>query len=381
MPALSLKAYESLASSGTLYGQLSDDLTALHESGQFTISAVGGFDTSSFTIRAPQGFLDDFYEDGLMRRVEWLNPEGIQIWEGYVHRIRYQTGQQEKTKSVENYFNRVYMAYSPLLTDFSPPVELPPELLILDDPEGQTKYGVKSVVISGGGRADDTAYDWARTVLKDRKKVPIGRSVSTGSGSIPQIQIEAQGYYHALKWLPYIKTATGKIQAHQVIQEILEYFHNINPWLSLDFGWMDYNFRRARRGYDELLSCWDVIENIISEGGAGGERWVGGFYQDRQFIYKPAEDIEGLYASSFELYQALGDPAQFIYDTALGAEVKPWDMTPDQVLHTVDSNVGGDRDLMYIEQITYSEPYGLQLVGEDDQRLKVYLAQRGLPGA
>lgn len=35
---------------------------------------------------------------------------------------------------------------------------------------------------------------------------------------------------------------------------------------------------------------------------------------------------------------------------------------------------------MYIEQITYTEPYGLSLVGGDDQRLAVFLAQRGLPG-
>lgn len=377
---LSLKAYEPLQTTGTLYGQFVEDLTHNHEGGNFVINAVGGFDSSSFTIKDTQGNLDDWYEDGLMRRITWENPEGIQVWEGYVHSIEYQTGKQRKSKSIENYLNRVYMDYAPLDTSVSPPLELSPVILLVNDLAGQAKYGIKSRVISGGGRADDTAYDWARTVLKNQSKVPVGRTVSTQSGGSASISIEAKGYYHTLKWLPYIKVATGKIQAHQVIQEILSYFHAINPWLSLDFGWMDYNFRRARRGYDELLSCWDVIENIIREGGSGGERWVGGFYQNRQFVYKPAEDILGMYSQSFELYQALGDPGQFIYDSALGSEVKPWDMTPDQVLHTVDSNVGGERDLMYIEQTTFSEPYGLDLVGEDDQRLKVFLAQRGLPG-
>ncbi len=378
--SLSLKAYEPLSEQG-LYGrEFVEDLTPNHESGQFVISAVGGFDTSSFTIKDTKNALDDWYEDGLMRRISWENPEGIQVWEGYVHSIEYQTGKQRKSKSIENYLNRIYMDYSPLDTSVSPPLELTPVILIVDDLEGQFKYGVKSSVISGGGRADDTAYDWARTVLKNQKKVPVGRTVSTQSGGPPSIQIEAKGYYHTLKWLPYIRAATGKILAHQVIQEVLAYFHQTNPWLSLDFGWMDYASRGARRGYDELLSCWDVIESIIREGGSGGERWVGGFYQNRQFIYKPAEDIDGLYATGFELYQALEDPGQFIYDSLLGSEVKPWDMTPDQILHTIDSNVGGERDLMYIEQTTYSEPYGLDLVGEDDQRLKVFLAQRGLPG-
>jgi hypothetical protein len=54
-------------------------------------------------------------------------------------------------------------------------------------------------------------------------------------------------------------------------------------------------------------------------------------------------------------------------------------MLPDRVLHTVDINVGGDRNLMYVEQITFTEPHGLQLIGGDDERLSVYLAQRGLP--
>lgn len=40
----------------------------------------------------------------------------------------------------------------------------------------------------------------------------------------------------------------------------------------------------------------------------------------------------------------------------------------------------GPRNLMYIEQITFTEPYGLQLVGGDDERLDIFLTQRGLPG-
>ncbi len=51
------------------------------------------------------------------------------------------------------------------------------------------------------------------------------------------------------------------------------------------------------------------------------------------------------------------------------------------IIHSV--LIPGPRDtagLMYIEQITYTEPYVLRLIGGDDQRLAVFLAQRGLPG-
>ncbi len=64
-----------------------------------------------------------------------------------------------------------------------------------------------------------------------------------------------------------------------------------------------------------------------------------------------------------------------IFDSALGAEVKPWDMIPDRILRTIDDL----SDDMYIEQITYRAPYSLNLVGGDDQRLSIFLKQKGLP--
>lgn len=36
------------------------------------------------------------------------------------------------------------------------------------------------------------------------------------------------------------------------------------------------------------------------------------------------------------------------------------------------------ENLMYIEQVKYTEPYGLQLTGGDDQRMQTFLAQMGL---
>jgi len=64
-----------------------------------------------------------------------------------------------------------------------------------------------------------------------------------------------------------------------------------------------------------------------------------------------------------------------IFDSVMGTEIKYWDMVPDRILRTVDDL----SDDMYIEQITYREPYSLNLVGGDDQRLSVFLKQKGLP--
>lgn len=374
---LTIIAYEPLSEQGLYARDFIEDVTENAESYNHTISAVGGFDTAGFTLKGSRDYLNDWFDDGLMRRVAVFNDEGIQIWEGFVLRMRYVVGTLVKTKTIDNLYNRVVMRFSPLDTSVSPPVAGAPVTWTFDDIASQNDFGVKALVISGGERADTTAYDWARTVLKNRKDIQVGETVNTASQDSLQIEVELRGYYHTLKWLPYISTKTGYIQSHQVIEEIIRYFNDTNSgWFPMDFGWLDYNFRTERRGYDSLQSCWEVIQGIINEGGNGGERWVGGFYQNRMFIYKSAEEETGLYAEHFDLYRALDDPTQMIFDSALATEVKPWDMVPDRVLLTIDDL----SDPMYIEQVTFRAPYNLSLVGGDDQRLNVFLSQRGLPG-
>jgi len=379
MGKLTLLAYEPLSEQGLYAREFIDDLTANHQGYTHTISAVGGYDSAGFSLKGNRDYLKDWYDDGLMRRIVLINPEGIVVWEGFVSRLAMTIGTISRTKTIENMYNRIYMRYAPLDVSVYPPVAGEPITGIFNDVASQFDYGIKAACISAGERTNSVVYDWARTVLLNQKDPKEGETVNTGSAESLSMEVECKGYYHTLKWIPYVNYIAGNIQAHQVIQEILRYYNLANPgWISQNFDWMYYNFRTARRGNDDLTSCWDVIANIIKEGGRGGERWVGGLYQDRKMIYKPAEDVAGLYGEEFELVRALSDTGQFIYDAATGTEVKPRDMTPDKILHTTDLDVG-EKDLMYIEQVTFTEPYNVTLIGDDDQRLSVYLAQRGLP--
>jgi len=373
---LTIIAYEPLSEQGLYARGFIQDITPNIEGYNHIISAVGGFDTAGFTLKGTRDELDDWFDDGLMRRVAVHNPEGIQVWEGYVSRMRYVVGTLVKTKTIDNLYNRIVMRYAPLDFSVFPPIAGAPVTHTFNDVASQQDFGVKALVISAGERTDSTAYDWARTVLKDRKDIQIGENVNTAGQDALSIEIECRGYWHTLKWLPYENSKTGTIQAHQVVEEIIRDFNDTNQgWFPMDFGWLEYNFRKERRSSDSLQSHFEVLKNIIDEGGSGGERWVGGFYQDRRFQYKAAEDIGGLYTEHFDLYRALDDPAQMIFDSALGTEVKPWDMVPDRILKTVDDL----SDDMYIEQVTFRAPYSLTLVGGDDQRLNVFLKQRGLP--
>lgn len=332
-----LIAYEPVKESSTLYGrEFVEDLTASHERYQHVISAVGGFDQASFVIKGDRDRLDAWFEDGLMRRVVFYNPEQVAVWEGYVERLNYTVGSMQKTKGMSNVCNRVYMRFSPFSTTTTPPEGDVPITLVLNDLDSQSRWGVKAQVVSGGELTHEEAYAWARVILTEGAEPKLGESVNTAESSAPNLEVQCRGYWEALSWVPYLYSVGGEIHAHQALQEVLAYFDTINPgWIDPSPLWMDFNFRRERRLADEYRTCKQVIESLIARGGLGGERWVGGFYQDRRFVYKPAEDYRGLYAEYLFYRRALADPAQRIYDTS-GAEVQPWDVVPDRILITVD---------------------------------------------
>lgn len=339
MPNLALLANEPLTEIGLYSRDFLDDLTDNHEGYTHTISAVNGYDTANFTLKGNKEYLDDWFNDGLMRRILFTNPEGIVVWEGFVNRINYTIGTLQRTKTIETMFNRIYLTYSPKDTSVFPPLVLPPTTIIVDDLDSQAQWGVKATVVKGSELTDEEAFAWASFGLDNSKEVLIGETVNTLSTSLPTIKLECKGYIHTLKWLPYInENTTGQIQAHQVIQEVLLFFDAVNPtWVSTNFGLMDYNFRLEARAADEFRTCYDIIKGIITRGGLAGERWVGGVYQERIFDYKPAEDFSKLYSEFHVLRRAVGtDDNVRIFDEEMGTEIKPWDMLPERILKTVD---------------------------------------------
>ncbi len=245
-------------------------------------------------------------------------------------------GTIQKSKSVKSLYNRVYMRFSPLETTTAPVTAGVPITLVYDDLASQATWGVKATVVNGGELTHAEAYSWAQVVLRTAAEPQLGEQVNTQESGPPNIEIALKGYFEVLNWVPYVSYSLGSLPAQQVVGEVLNYFNAINPgWVSTSTGWMDWNHRPERRVAGEYNTCWKVITNIIQRGGGSGERWVGGFYQDRQFVYKRAEDYQSLYGEYLFYTRRLADPAQRIYDEN-GTEVRPWDVVPDRILMTVD---------------------------------------------
>lgn len=376
--SISILVYSSLSvPSDRIYNiQFLESLNKNKSGYSQTVNSQGGYDVAKFNIYGDKSYLDDWFSKGLMRRIVVIDDTATVIWEGFVNQLLYSFGDTQKTKTIETMYNRVYNHYSPLDTSVSPPVAGDPITLIMDNVDSQYYWGVKSIVISGGERVDNTVYNWTRKVLDNRADIPKGEAINTGQQNEPSIEVSCKGYYHALKWLPYIASGTGTSSHDTIIKAVITYFNTINNWFSSDYTQVDYNYQKSGVRYDELISCWDVIANLTREGGLGGESWVAGIYQDRRLIYKPAEDLAGLYGSEPTYYRYLNDPNKMIYNTVTGTEVKPWNILPDRILKTIDQF---DSEDLYIEAVTFTEPYNYQIVGGDDNRLETYLAQKGLP--
>jgi hypothetical protein len=332
----SLFAYESLQEQGIYARQFVEDLTDRHEGYTHTISAVGGFTEASFSLKGPRSYLEDWFENGLMRRVIFYNTESVPVWEGFVFALTYSFGTIQKSKSMETVCNRVYFRFTPLNVSTVPPTPGLVTTLVYNDVTSQAKYGVKAQVVNGGEVTHEEAYTWAQAVLREGGQPKMGESINTGSTGAPQVTVTCKGYWEVLAWLPYLNSMAGQIQSSQAVQEVLNAFNAVNfGWLSASADWLNYNYRRERRSADEYKTCQEVIRGIIERGGLSGERWVGGVYQDRRFVYKPAEDFKAIYSEFLYYTRRLDDPSHKIHD-ATGAEVKPWDAEPDRILVTLD---------------------------------------------
>lgn len=338
---LPLIAYEPVTERGLYAREMVEDITDRSEGYNHTIDADGGFNQASFTIKGPESYLRDWMEDGLFRRIVKFNPEGLPSFEAYVEKLSFANGSYQKTKSLDSVVNRVYLRYSPLDVTTTTPTPAPQQTMIVDDTSSQARYGVKAVIQNGGEITDEEAYAWARLILREQAEPQEGESVNTLGTSTPALKVDVKGFYHTLKWVPYYALSTGKLHSHLVIQDVLRYFDGINPgFISTDFGLMDFNFLQTKRYYDSYPTCQKVIDDIVKFGGLAGERWVFGVYDNRTAVYKPAEDLRGLYSDSLLLTRSLRDPEQKIFEEGLETEVKPWDMRPDRILRTVDLEVG-----------------------------------------
>jgi hypothetical protein len=370
-----------------------EDVTENSESWQHSILAVGGFNTASFTLKGTTEYLLDFFQNGLMRSVRKENPQGNSIWEGYINRMTLNYGRKIKVKSLDGLFNRILIKFSPatFTTDANGNLVViadPAQVYFFENSDSINDFGYKEAAINGGERVIQTVIDWGNSIIDDvgKRKWEIQPDINDNpfAGNEMSITVECLGWVHLLKWIHYTITTGGRISKTALVKLVRDTFNTLNTsYFSSDDTFIEENPQLIRKGYNDLPSCWEILlggNGVANTGGSYFYRWVLGVYENRTIHYNQAKNqqLRTLY-SRCSFYEAdIKDTTQRIYDGCTGAEVKPWDLRPDNLIITRDETLGGES-VNYIEEATFNEPVNYTLVGGNSQRLGVALRQKGLP--
>jgi len=356
------------------------------ESYSHTISAESGFETCDISMNVSETEADEWIANGLGRHIVCYGAEGNIVWEGYVDSVSVQLGGLtiERGKLSE-ICNRCSVEYTPIIgydeETGEPITGTPTTTIIAEDLESQEKYGIWEQVIAGG-TVEATEAEYRRdTYLEDNKEPEITHQPSirpgSNSGDI-KLSLNCKGYIY---WLDNYVYEFGdydlSIEASDKIKAVLS--ADPNGVISTDQNLITYNGVLVNAFENTSRMALEVINDAVSVGDINDNRWIFGIYENRRAVYKAIP-------TTIEYLHYIGTSGQKIEDIN-NTEVYPWNVRPGKFAIIPDVLIGRlplytqlrkDQRISFIEQITYTAPYGLDVQCKKIRNLDQYLAKLGV---
>lgn len=376
---MSISAFDPLVSGNAL---VDDSLGDKLDSGTYshTISALGGYDSALIKIVDQQVNLEDWLANGLMRHIEVYNPSLVKIWEGFVNQIDIVLGGLSVTRGpLLQVSNNVALTYSTVDTTVSPPaIGMRATTAFSADASSQALYGVLESVLSAGGVSATEATTVRDVFLNENKNPQTSQRLNVGGGGIT-LSLQCLGYSHLFKKYVYNQTAsTGTVNLSDALAAIIA--ADPNSIFSTSTSKITANTLQVKQYLNDNAAAWPLIQGLVARGDSSDNRYIFGIYNGRVPEY-------GAIPTDFEYQQRLSDPAQRI-ETPQGIEVRPWDIRAGKWLFVPDFLIGQvqqsdlrlDPRMIFIESLTYTMPWGLQIQGGKTDKLSQKLAKLGLGG-
>jgi len=352
-------------------------LSSQIESYSHTIQAVGGYWSAQFKINTDQLTLEKWVTEGLGRHIEVTDNAAVIIWEGFVNKISASLGPLDfVTGPMMNVDNDVTLSYTTLDTTGVAPVFGAPKTLQVTNTASIAKYGQWPAVVSGGDISDARAADQIGSYLAENAWPTNSKSVNMGNAANPQVSVECLGYIHLYEKMPYTAAAGVDVNLSDKIIAVLN--AQLNDITDTDFNYIASNVLQVPPIEGKQNSGWQVIKNLLSFGDAAFNRYLFGMYANQMPVYAAAP-------LTLEYQQQLSDPEQKVVALG-GGRVLPWHILPGKWLVFSDFLVGEtepadlrqDPRAMFIESLTYTAPWGLQMRGGKTDTFAQQLAQAGL---
>lgn len=360
-----------------------EDLTPSISSYSHTLARIGGYWSASVGVKGTQNYLEEWFENGLGRRIVTMDEAGIVCWDGFVDKITLTLGGFSIARGpLTNMANRVLSVYAPLNTAVNPPtVGARTVTTWEEDLTSQYKYGILEKIISAGNTTVADAEEQRDAFLLERSTPAIGHEFSPiSSGGEMSMTLECSGRSGWLNAYVYIQDAvSGVSTVTDKITDIINY--SPNAYFQVSPNYIDGSLSLVPAFEADYNVAWTLIEELAKRRSINGEMYEFGVYANGRAIYK-------VIPNTITYMQHMADTAQRLF-TMSGAEVKPWNILPGRwmmysgimVGRSITSTLRGDPRLSLIESVEYQAPMDFRLSGYKDMTLAERLRMLGIWGS
>jgi len=339
----------------------------------FTKLADGGYWAATISFPTSKLDAERWFERAMPMHVSIFTPHLQLLWEGFVNQATVMLSSLTKTRGpLTSIGNRAY-ARATLSEIIGNEIITTQDWTTVsaDHTDSKLKYGVWEAVINAGTVYSATeARDLRDTWLNENAFPQMTENLTVDAANAPAITLECLGYIHFFDSYVYnantsgtdnVSVAitnsggTGKLQ--QVISADPNGLFSIANSDMIDNGILEQQWE------DQDMTAMTLIRSMVAKGDGSGNRCLFRVVKDRKIVYKVAPSTARYamrLASAERQIYTLARRREEFYEVGAGE----WIIFSDFLVGDVArGTLQEDPRAMFIEQLTYNSPYGLQVDG------------------
>lgn len=345
-----------------------------------TLTLGVGFDTADLSQAVTAEEAGWWFANACGGHVEVRDDTDTTVWEGRVNVVGVDAGGlSQKRGPLVEVANRCVVTYQLLVPDSTEGQEQK-RTDPANNTESQARYGIQYRILGAGAQTTADALQVRDAYAALNAWPPIPKALSLTGGAEVRLSLSCKGYAHWLNYPYRLANVSGTTTISAKIAAVLAADPN-----SFFTGPNDIatNALTTPALEDQDRTAGEIIADLVARGDASLNRYLFGVWEGRSCVYQPAPSV-------IEYVQRGFGPQQIIEDRA-GSRIDPWAVRPGKWLGVADllpGSLGGaplsanpdpERSL-FIEQVQYRAPYGLQVSGGEVSSLRQALAQWGITG-
>jgi hypothetical protein len=293
------------------------NLTPYTQHLKWDIFAQGWFGTATIALTAPGDVLQWLYDVALEYHVEIADAELITRYEGFVSRLTLTLGGVRKSKTLEDMWNEVRVAYGDH------------QVAVARSTTSKTQWGERRSVQSVARNSRSAAQSFADLFLSEHKD-PHGDINSELTGDIDEggtrLEITCQGYWNTLAWTN-TKSRKRRLDTGKQIRRILQGFEAgavaNHGFLSTDYSLIPTTGLSRAHEAKDIPTAQARILRIMRQGDASGVKLMGGVGRERTFfLFSRPTSLDYFY-----------DPYETEYRDIGGAVIPKWQVEPGRFVY------------------------------------------------